>query len=155
MYGKILVAIDGSDLANMAFENALQLAKIHNAELLPLHVIEYPENYAPNVGHDPTPLYEALVDEGESLAARADIRLREEGVVGKSHVADSFLWGKTTAGQIQDAADAFQADLVIMGTHGRSGFKRLVLGSVAETFIRKSTRPVLLVPAKIIAEPTK
>ncbi|TCT09683.1 hypothetical protein EDC26_103302 [Paralcaligenes ureilyticus] len=55
-----------------------------------------------------------MVAEGESLAARANVRLRKEGVAGKSRVADKFLSGKTTECQIQDMADAFQTDLVVL-----------------------------------------
>ena len=148
MYKKILVAIDGSDVANGAFESALQLAKAENAQLYALYVIEYPKFYMPDIGYDPTPIYDALVAESDRVTRQASDRLKKEGVNGQSGVADNFLTGKTTAEQIQHTADAFQADLVILGTHGRSGFKRLVLGSVAEAFVRLSTRPVLLVPQK-------
>lgn len=150
MYKRILVAVDGSEVADGAFEAALQLAKAQDAELLPLYIVEYPNIYAPNVGYDPAPIYDALLAEGEEVRKKADARLKQEGVKGKSQVADNFPTRKTTAGQIQDTTDAFQADLVVLGTHGRSGFKRLMLGSVAEAFIRMSTRPVLLIPQKSI-----
>ncbi|TAL85989.1 MAG: universal stress protein [Candidimonas sp.] len=152
MYKKILVAIDGSDVATSAFEVALQLAKTENAELLPLYVIEYPNIYAPGIGYDLTPTYEALRAEGTRVTTQADARLKEEGINGKARVADEFPSVNPTADQIQDMADKFQADLVVMGTHGRRGFQRLMLGSVAEAFIRESTRPVLLIPRK--ATPT-
>ncbi|TCT10136.1 universal stress protein [Paralcaligenes ureilyticus] len=153
MYKKILVAIDGSDVANGAFETALQLAKAEKAELLPLYVVEYPNIYDPGIGYDLTPIYEALRAEGDRVAAEADACLKKEGIDGKARVADKFPSIRPTASQIQDVADEFQADLVILGTHGRSGFKRLMLGSVAEAFIRQSTRPVLLIPQKATVEP--
>lgn len=148
MYKKILVAIDGSDVAHGAFEAALQLAKAENTQLFVLYVIEYPKFYMPDVGYDPTPIYDALVAEGDRVTQQASDRLKKEGINGQAGVADNFLTGKTTAEQIQHTADTFQADIVVLGTHGRSGFKRLVLGSVAEAFVRLSTRPVLLVPQK-------
>lgn len=154
MYQKILVAIDGSDVGNAAFESALHLAKAESAELFALYVIEYPKFYLPDVGYDPTPIYDALVAESERITREADERLKQMGINGQSGVADNFLTGTTTAEQIQHTADAFHADLVVLGTHGRSGFKRLMLGSVAEAFVRISTRPVLLVPQKIaVASP--
>lgn len=149
MYNKILVAIDGSDVADNALESALQLAKTENAQLFVLHVIECPQFYLPDAGIDPTPVYETLVAEGERITQQARDLLKKEGVHGQSGVLDNFLTGQhTTVEQIQRMADEFHADLVVLGTHGRSGFKRLMLGSVAEAFIRISTRPVLLIPQK-------
>ena len=151
MYTKILVAIDGSDVGNGAFESALQLAKMENAELFALYVIEYPKFYMPDAEYDPTPIYDALVAEGSLITRQAGDRLKQEGINGHAGVVDNFRIGNITAEQIQSTADAFHADLVVLGTHGRSGFKRLMLGSVAEAFIRISTRPVLLVPQKATA----
>lgn len=148
MYKKILVAIDGSDVGNGAFENALQLAKSERAQVFALYVIEFPKFYVPDIGYDPTPIYDALVAEGDFVIKQANDRLKQDRIDSQSGVVDNFYTGITTAEQIQLTADAFQADLVVLGTHGRSGFKRLVLGSVAEAFVRVSTRPVLLVPQK-------
>jgi nucleotide-binding universal stress UspA family protein len=149
MYKKILVATDGSDIGNVAFESAMQLAKAENAQIFALYVIECPKFYMPDVGYDPTPIYDALVSEGDRVTREADERLKQMNINGQSGVADNFLTGKTTAEQIQHTADAFHADLVVLGTHGRSGFKRLMLGSIAEAFVRMSTRPVLLIPQRI------
>jgi nucleotide-binding universal stress UspA family protein len=151
MYKRILVAIDGSDVGNIAFEAAIHLAKNENARLFALYVIEYPKFYMPDTGYDPAPIYEALKAEGERIVAEADSRLKKDGINGEAGLVDNFLTGKTTAEQIQHEAETFNADLVAVGTHGRGGFKRLVLGSVAEAFIRISTKPVLLVPQKTVA----
>ncbi|NYT64221.1 universal stress protein [Alcaligenaceae bacterium] len=148
MYKNILVAIDGSEVGNLAFTSALHLAKAHSAQVCALYVVEYPRFYMPEVGYDPTPIYEALVAEGDLIVKQATERLKQEGVNGNAQIADNFYTGHTTAEQIQHIADTCQADLVVLGTHGRSGFKRLMLGSVAEAFVRLSTRPVLLVPQK-------
>jgi nucleotide-binding universal stress UspA family protein len=149
MYKKILIAIDGSDVGNSAFESALQLAKSEQAQVFALYVIEFPKFYAPAVGYyDPTPLYDALMAEGDLVTKQANDSFKQEGVSGQAGVVDNFYTGVTTAEQIQHTADTFHADLVVLGTHGRSGFRRLVLGSVAEAFVRISTRPVLLVPQK-------
>jgi nucleotide-binding universal stress UspA family protein len=154
MYKKILVATDGSEVGNGAFEAAMQLAKTQGAELLPLYVVEHPDIYVPDVGYDPSPIYDAFRAEGEEVRKKADAQMKREGVKGKTQVVDNFIVRKTVAGQIQDTADALQADLVVLGTHGRSGFKRLMLGSVAEAFVRISTRPVLLVPQRSVGSST-
>lgn len=79
-----------------------------------------------------------MAAEGESLAARANVRLRKEGVAGKSRVADKFLSGKTTECQIQDMADAFRADLVVLGSH--LGFSGLLTKTVAPSGQTDPTR---------------
>lgn len=155
MYKKILVAIDGSDTGNIAFESALRLAQGMGAQVFALYVIEYPRFYMADASYDFTPIYEALVAEGERITRDANERLKEKGISGEAGVADNFLTGKATAEQIQHAADTFHADLVVLGTHGRSGFKRMMLGSVAEAFVRISTRPVLLVPQKAGSLPSE
>ncbi|MBV6271848.1 universal stress protein [Alcaligenaceae bacterium CGII-47] len=152
MYKKILVAIDGSDVADHAFESALQFAKTENAELFVLHIIESPQFYLPEVGIDPASIYEALVAEGGHITQHARDRLKNEGVRGQAGVLDNFLSGHATVDQIQHMAEEFHADLIVLGTHGRSGFKRLMLGSVAEAFVRMSTRPVLLIPQRSAVE---
>ena len=155
MYKRILVAIDGSDTGNIAFESALHLAQGGGAEMFALYVIEYPSFYMADAGYDFTPIYEALVAEGQRITRESSERMKKMGISGESGAADNFLTGRTTAEQIQHAADTFHADLVVLGTHGRSGFKRLMLGSVAEAFVRISTRPVLLVPQKAGSLPSE
>jgi len=152
MYKKILIATDGSDVGNAAFEAAIQLAKTEHAQLFALYVVEYPKFYVPDAsGYDPTLIYDALVAEGALTTQQAAERMKKEGIEGQVEVADNFSTGKTTATQIQHMADTLGVDLVVVGTHGRSGFKRMVLGSVAEAFIRISTKPVLLIPQKMAA----
>ncbi len=155
MYKRILVAIDGSDTGSIAFESAMQLAKAASADLFAVYVVEYPKLYMADTGYDLTPIYDALASEGDRIAKEANERLKERGIGGEAQVVNNFLTGKTTAEQIQNSADALHVDLVVLGTHGRSGFKRLMLGSVAEAFVRISTRPVLLVPQKKADAPSK
>lgn len=146
MYKRILVAVDGSEIGNAALESAMQLAKAENSEIFVIHVLEYPTTYMPDVDY---PIYDRLLQTGEQITKQADERMKQMGITGRSGVADNFLTGRTTAEQIQHMADAYHADLVILGTHGRRGFRRLILGSVAEAFVRMSTRPVLLIPQKV------
>lgn len=115
MYKKILVAIDGSDVAGHAFESALQLAKSENAQLFVLHVIESPQFYLPDVGIDPASIYEVSVAQGGYITQHARDRLKEEGVQGQSGVLNNVVSGHATVDQIQHMADEFQADLVVLG----------------------------------------
>lgn len=89
---------------------------------------------------------ESMLDEGRRLTSDAAKRMDREGVSGKPRIAEVELTGDDIAQRICHCAQDFGADLVVMGTHGRRGWRRLVLGSVAERFLRLSRWPVLLVP---------
>ncbi|WP_193090606.1 universal stress protein [Advenella sp. FME57] len=153
MYTRILAAIDGSDINKAAFDYALRVAKDNDAILFALYIIEYPNFYVPDMNYDPAPIYDGLVAEGDDITRSADWRMNQLGICGHSSVVDNFYIEKSTAEQIQISADEFSADLVVLGTHGRGGFKRLLLGSVAESFVRISTRPVLLIPINAAVSP--
>lgn len=146
MYKRILVPIDGSETSMCALDTALKLAHEHGAELKPLYVVDAPPLMYSEAAFDPTPVREAFVKEGTRVLADADAKMPREGVKGSTRVLEAEPIGDDIAQQISRAATEFDADLVVMGTHGRRGWRRLVLGSVAERFLRISTRPVLLVP---------
>ena len=148
MYTKIMVAIDGSSIAMRALEEAMDLAKSQAAELMPVYVIEYPHTYVSDLGYDPLPVTEALINEGRRILEKAQCLLKSRHIVSQSLLVDNRPTLDSIAEQLQKAADEYGADLVVLGTHGRGGFKRLLLGSVAEAFVRLSSRPVLLVPGK-------
>ena len=148
MYTKIMVAVDGSAIAMRALEEAMDLAKSQGAGLMSVYVIEYPHTYVSDLGYDPLPVKEALINEGRRVLEKADCLLNSRNMVSHSLLVDNRPTLDSIAEQLQKAADEYGADLVVLGTHGRGGFKRLLLGSVAETFVRLSSRPVLLVPGK-------
>ncbi len=146
MYRRILVPIDGSETSAHALDAALKLAHEHDAELKPLYVVDVPPLMYEGPGCDPTSLCEAFVTEGTYVLADAAAKMLRERVKGSTRLLEVDPVGDDIAQQITRAAKEFDADLVVMGTHGRRGWRRLVLGSVAERFLRISTRPVLLVP---------
>lgn len=122
MYQKILVALDGSETSERALDAALQLAHDAGAQLQPLFVVDVPVIAYDVPSYDPSYIRDALLEEG-------------------THVIDD------AANCIQRAANDFKADLVVMGTHGRRGVQRLVLGSVAERFLRIAECAVLMISA--------
>jgi len=126
MYTRILVAVDGSQTSRHAFEAALALAKSTGAVLQPLYVVENTPMYFEAPGYDPSVLRN---------------RLKGEIVVSEAASLDDV----STA--VLKAAADFNADLLVMGTHGRRGFQRLILGSVAERCVRQARLPVLLIPS--------
>lgn len=146
MYKRILVAIDGSETAEHAFDSALQLAHDNEAQLQPLYVIANPLVAYDAYGYDPTILRDACIEEGQRLMADALARMKHENVAGVPRIVDVAPIGEDISERIRISANEFNADLLVLGTHGRRGFKRLFLGSVAERVVRCASLPVLLVP---------
>lgn len=148
MYKKILVAIDGSETSEHAFAAALQLASESGAQLQPLYVIDNPLMAYDASGYDPTILREAFAEEGRRLMADALARMKHENVAGMPRIVDVVPIGEDISERIRITANEFNADLLVLGTHGRRGFERLFLGSVAERVVRSACCPVLLVPSR-------
>ena len=148
MYSRILVALDGSPTASGALDAALQLAHVTGAQLQPLYVIDMPVLAYDVPGFDPSMVRDAYVAEGRIVSADAQARLTREGVQGAPRTVEVELGVEDIAQCIERAAADWHADLIVMGTHGRRGVQRLVLGSVAERVLRNAHRPVLLVPAR-------
>ncbi|GLU35614.1 universal stress protein [Trinickia caryophylli] len=147
MYRRIIAPIDGSPTSARAFDAALDFAKDSGATLAPLYVVDVPLIGADAPGYDPSIVRNALFEEGERLMSEARAKMEAAGVTGEPHLAETTGLGDDIAHCILKLCREWPADLVIMGTHGRRGFQRLVLGSVAEQFLRISCCPVLLIPA--------
>ncbi|OLL32151.1 universal stress protein UspA [Burkholderia sp. SRS-W-2-2016] len=146
MYTRILVAVDGSNTSRRAFEAALDLAKTNGAVLRPFYVVENTPMYFEAPGYDPSILRTRLVEEGQELRAEFSKAMADRGVQGDPAVAEASSLGDVSEVVLKAAAE-FNADLLVMGTHGRRGFQRLILGSVAERCVRQATLPVLLIPS--------
>ena len=144
MFRRILVPLDGSAPSRAGLERAIALAKGEGGRLRIMHVVD--ENAlmqgmepAFNVGE----LLDALTGEGRKLLADAAAAARRRGLK-----ADAVLY-ELRIGRVADRivreAKNWRADLIVMGTHGRRGLGRLVMGSDAETVLRESPVPLLLV----------
>ncbi len=143
MYQRILVPIDGSETSAKALQEALKLVDVLPAHLLLVHVIEDLQfldaegyvNYAQL--HDVTrKIGERALDKAKEVAQQADITV-------ETSLLDAG--GERIASIINNEAARWSADLLVIGTHGRSGFSHLLFGSVAEGVVRGATVPVLLV----------
>ncbi|AFK18921.1 universal stress protein [Haloferax mediterranei ATCC 33500] len=140
MYSQILFPTDGSECADAALDHALEHAKMYDASLRVLYVADVRE-----VGHaSPTISLErvrdALHESGNSVLDRVAERAEAAGVEVETVVSEG-----TPASEILRHADDEAVDLVVMGTHGRSGLDRYLIGSVAERVVRGSSAPVLTV----------
>jgi nucleotide-binding universal stress UspA family protein len=150
MFKQILVAVDGSSTSNRGLASALALASDQKADVLLLHVIDELAIVPPlDTGYVPANYIDSAMEEmranGRKVLDQAEKQARAQGVAAKSVLADSH--GRTVAHVILAQARRAHADLVVLGTHGRRGFRRLVLGSDAENVLREATCPVLLVRA--------
>lgn len=152
MYARILVPIDGSATAACGLEEAIKLAKLTGAQLRLVHVLDA-LSYAS--GYETFDTYsngivpymkksgEAILDKGKSRAISA-------GVSADTQLCESLA--QRLSDIVAEQAKLWRADLIVLGTHGRRGLGRLLLGSDAEQILRTSTVPVLLVrPAHLDA----
>jgi nucleotide-binding universal stress UspA family protein len=139
----ILCPIDFSDGSRRALDHALAIAHWYNAAVTALHVTP-PLSLAPYIDPRVHPLPVARTPEDlENL--RLQLALFVEQEKGDFSIASVVKEG-LIAGEIIGLAETNRADMVVMGTHGRSGFQRLILGSVTESVLRHSPSPVLTVP---------
>ena len=135
----ILVPVDGSGLAESALPKADDLARTSGARLLLLRAAE--AHTVPGV--DPTAEQVKVVAEAETYLGRL---VEELHAAGLERVEPS-VWYGPPAYAIVEAARFYHVDLIVMTTHGRSGLGRLVLGSVAESVLRGTRTPILLLRA--------
>jgi len=145
MYKRILVSIDGSDTSNRALASAISLAKAFNARIRLVNVIDEGV-YMP--GYDPSGAYAGELIRAVREAGNKILRDGMDTVRAADIEVDCMLFEKFGArlgDTVADAAKLWNADLVVVGTHGRKGFNRLLLGSGAEQIIRLSPVPVLAV----------
>jgi nucleotide-binding universal stress UspA family protein len=144
MYGKILVPVDGSETSKRGLTEACRLAKEQGAKLRCLFVIDEHYLTANYMGFMYMPdLIDKLRDNGKKILNEAEEQARMSGVKVESVLRESVEL--RVSGMILDDAKTWAADLIVMGTHGRRGLSHLALGSDAESVVRNSPVPVLLV----------
>jgi nucleotide-binding universal stress UspA family protein len=144
-YRRILVAVDGSAAASAGLREALRLAKREGAELCILHVVNESVPYTPLAGAPPINLIALLLGSGRALLKKAQTQARKQGVEATTILVETTQ--RDAAGTIVAQARKRRVDLIVLGTHGRRGMLRLVLGSDAEQVVRTAPVPVLLVRA--------
>ena len=143
MYEHVLIATDGSEVAQKAVDQGLALAKALNAKVTVITVTEPWFAVAPPYGPGDFPIeqYDKIAAEGAALILRdVEAAARRAGVACETlHVKDKFA----AAGIIETARD-HGCDIIVMSSHGRRGLTRLLLGSQANKVVTSSTVPVLI-----------
>lgn len=147
MYQNILVPIDGSEPSGLGLHEAIQLARTLGARLRLLHVV----NKTPWIGVGATPV---VIDDiishwrstGMAILREAASAARAAGVEVQDRLIECL--GDQAGEIIVAEAREWPAHLIVCGTHGRRGLKRMLMGSDAEYIVRHSPVPVLLIRAR-------
>jgi nucleotide-binding universal stress UspA family protein len=145
MYQRILVAVDGSSTSLTGLGEAIRLAQVTGGRLKLVHVLNVLIGAEYGMGVDANVLAASIRANGAEIIDEAAAITRKAGVAFEQQVVESF--GRP-ADEIVKAADAWPAELIVIGTHGRRGLKRLAMGSDAELVLRLSSVPVLMVREK-------
>jgi nucleotide-binding universal stress UspA family protein len=139
IFSKILVAIDSSDASMDAADYATSISQRYNAELYALHVIHADVHlYGP---HETSEFTRNMRNEGEKYLNKVKVKANEKDIQIKTEIISS----KDISGGILDFAEENDIDLIVIGTRGRSGLKRLLLGSVASRVVTYAHCAVLVV----------
>ncbi|WP_354683502.1 universal stress protein [Cupriavidus necator] len=145
MYQRILLAVDGSRSSDLALSQAVIIARATGAEVKVLYVVDDSDVYFEASYFDPRELVENLTTHGRKALDAATARLGEAGIRNTTKLDEKPVAPGRISSTIVAEADAWNADLIVMGTHGRRGVRRLLMGSVSEGVLHKTIKPVLLV----------
>ncbi|UQA58965.1 universal stress protein [Polyangium aurulentum] len=139
-YHHILAPTDFSEPSRHALDVAADLALVFGAKLTLMHAFEVPGYGYAGINYGPIDLVTPMQDAAKELLSK-ELEATRKKVPGAEAVLRLGLpWDKVIA-----VATEISADLIVMGTHGRSGIKRALLGSVAEKVVRHSPLPVLTI----------
>lgn len=146
MYKRIVVAVDGSETSGKALDEATKLAREMSSIILLLHVCEeMPIMWEPD-GMNMILMQnslKAVADAGKELLDVHRKQLEEQGMTVETKLVETY--GGRIGSVISEEAQKWNADLLVVGTHGRKGIAHFLIGSVAEDITRTASIPVLLV----------
>jgi nucleotide-binding universal stress UspA family protein len=146
MYKHILVAVDGSDTSKLALNEAIRLASDQHATIRLIHVVDLIPTYTDlEMPNQVVQYQDALREIGQKTLSGSQSLVEKSAIQaeGLMHVIETP--GEHAYDAIAEEATRWPADLIVIGTHGRRGVRRFILGSVAEGVVRVATKPVLLV----------
>jgi nucleotide-binding universal stress UspA family protein len=141
MFNRILVPIDGSPTAHAGLAEAIRLAKLTGGSLRLVHVLDELA-FTGGMEFYGAEVLKRLQDGGQKVLAEGERVAKAAGVPVETKLYESF--GDRLADLIEKEVEDWKADLIVIGTHGRRGLRRALLGSDAEQVARHATVPVLL-----------
>jgi nucleotide-binding universal stress UspA family protein len=142
MYKKILVPVDGSATSKRGLEEAMRIATDSGGTIRLVHVVDELVMVDPEVPIYYQAMIESLRESGKATLAKSEAAVKAQGIPVQALLLETM--GMRAADLIVEQATDWPADLIVMGTHGRRGLRRVVLGSDAELVIRQTTVPVML-----------
>ena len=142
MYQRILVPVDGSETSNRGLDESIRLAKLTGGSLRLVHVVDS-LIFSTGMEFATGDIVGVLMDAGAHILTKAKARVEANGVPVDTFLSESF--GSRVCDVVAAQAKLWNADLVVIGTHGRRGVGRLFIGSDAEQIVRTAPVPVLLV----------
>ncbi|CAG9168181.1 TRAP-T-associated universal stress protein TeaD [Cupriavidus laharis] len=149
MYQRILLAVDGSQSSDLALSQATIVAKATGAEVKALFVADDSDAFFEVTYFDTKALMEGILAFGRKALAEAAGKLEAAGVRHTTQLVEKPVAPGQISSTIVAQADAWDADLIVLGTHGRRGVRRLLMGSVSEGVVGKTNRPVLLIRSEV------
>ena len=143
MFRHILVPIDGSAASNQAIEKAVAIAQAFKSHVSVVSVIDMFAfaGMGMDAGYGQVEYIKAATDQAEAAVRDAKVIFEAAGV----NLSTSVIEGQVIYENIIDAATSANADLIVMGSHGRKGFEKLILGSVAAQVLAHTHLPVMIV----------
>jgi nucleotide-binding universal stress UspA family protein len=143
MYQRILAAVDDSPASDLALHEAIELAKDQHAKLRIVYVVDKIAIY--NSTQLSPEIEKTWIDIGRGILDKAQRSARSGGIDAVVRLLETEVPGERMAEAIVAEASTWPADIVVAGTHGRSGLDHLLMGSVAEGIVRGCPVPILLV----------
>jgi nucleotide-binding universal stress UspA family protein len=145
MLERIMIATDGSEISMLAAEMAIDLAKISGAEVIAIYVVDVPRlvqlpGYAAIPGLKDN-LMDLMLEEGNKAISEIEALAQDSTVACEKVITEG-----NPSDQILRRSKEMRVDLIVMGSTGRSGWNKFMIGSVAEKVVRHSRVPVLIVP---------
>lgn len=145
MYKRVLVCLDGSSTSARALRHALRIAQLRGSAVRLLHVLDRPISLGGFLADDQPPMVEAMRRRANGLLYAAVDSAAAAGITADTRLVD--LGDRRLGEAVAQEATDWPADLVVVGSHGRRGVSRALLGSGAEQVLRLAPVPVLVVPA--------
>ena len=148
IYQHILVAVDRSNASNLALLEAIRLAKDQQAKLRIIYVVEESIVKTTNGRIDFDTLWNAYKEEAQDILKIINEQVKKSSIDFETYLVELKHTQMSLAEKIAAEAQSWPADILVLGTHGRQGVKRFLIGSVAENVERIATMPVLLIREK-------
>lgn len=146
MYQRILIAFDGSHTSELALQEAIALARALGSTIRLVHAVDIASGaWFTDEFTNSVPIWDYMVKTGRELLDRASSAVAAAGVTFDTRLVEINSVGQRVANVIIEQAEAWPADLIVLGTHGRRGLNKILLGSVAEGVMRLADKPVLMI----------